>query len=358
MNNLKKLGLTALAGSLVAVSAQAGELAVSGSATIAYKQASNAQGSGIGSNKAWGLSGSGELDNGWSVAHAINLTDANALSSSTTALTMGSLGTITIGQGHGGNSGSYDEEVPQAYEQVSDLQDTAMNYSGSWLGNGSVGWALPSFDIDGAGSLSVTIGYAPDADNVAVSDGGSGGHGSTYGNGMDLGVKLVTDMGLTLGAYGAERENITHVPSGITDDAVRDEFNGSWFATYAAGPVSIGYQKSYVDTGLAGGTVTAATTAKAIGTSDGIWEDVQMSILFNVNDNLSVSWTDSTSTYDAQDNASTAIADVDQDSDAIQIAYSMGGMSINAYMMSVSNPGWDSDAKDIDATEVSIGLAF
>ena len=46
MNNLKKLGLTALAGSLVAVSAQAGELSVSGSAAIAYKNQSNKNGVG------------------------------------------------------------------------------------------------------------------------------------------------------------------------------------------------------------------------------------------------------------------------------------------------------------------------
>ena len=37
MNNLKKLGVTALAGSLVAVSAQAGEMSVSGSANVTYK---------------------------------------------------------------------------------------------------------------------------------------------------------------------------------------------------------------------------------------------------------------------------------------------------------------------------------
>jgi len=357
MNNLKKLGLTALAGSLVAVSAQAGELSVSGSAAIAYKQASNAWGSGIGSNKAWGLSGSGELDNGWSVALATNLTDANALSSSTTALTMGSLGTITIGQGHGGNSGGYDEEVPQAYEQVSDAGTaTAANSFGDFLGNGAIGWALPSIDT-GAGSLSVTLGFSPDADNVAVSDGGTGGHGSTYGNGYDAGVKLVTDMGLTLGASVAERENISHVPSG--SNAVRDEFNGTWFATFSTGPVSIGYQRTYLDAGL-DVAAEATTAAKVIRTAGGNFEDTQMSILFNVNDNLSVSWTDATSTYDAQSNVKggTEIGDVDTDLDAVQVAYSMGGMSINAYMMSASNPGWDSDAKDVDTTEVSIGLAF
>ena len=37
MTNLKKVGLTALAGSLVAVSAHAGEMSVSGAANVTYK---------------------------------------------------------------------------------------------------------------------------------------------------------------------------------------------------------------------------------------------------------------------------------------------------------------------------------
>ena len=356
MNNLKKLGVTALAGSLVAVSAQAGEMAVNGSANFTYKTNSASEGKGIGTDKGLTVSGSGELDNGWTFALSTTLADGMTLSSSTTALTMGSLGTITIGEGHGGNSGGYDEEVPQAYEQVSDAGPaTAANYVGSWLGNGAIGWALPSMDT-GVGSLSVTLGFSPDADNLAaVSDGTKANHGSTYGSGMDLGVKLAMDNGLTLGAYGAERENITHVTAGISNDAVSDQFDGTWFATYAAGPVSIGYQVSHVDSGLVA-VDTATTAAKVPGTAGGAFDDVQMSILFNVNDNLSVSYTDSTSTYDAQGDGT--VGDVDSDLDALQIAYSMGGMSINAYMMSASNPGWDSDAKDVDTTEVSIGLAF
>jgi len=163
------------------------------------------------------------------------------------------------------------------------------------------------------------------------------------------------DNGLTLGAYGATRENRSHVAANT--DAVSDEFNGTWFAKYSAGPVSFGYQVSHVDAGLTG-SAEAITAAKVVGTAGGVFDDVQMSIVFNVNDNLSVSYSDATSTYDNQDNASTAIADVDSDLDAIQVAYSMGGMSINAYMMSASNPGWDSDANDVDTTEVSIGLAF
>ena len=36
MNNIKKIGLTALAGSLVAISAQAAEMSVSGATTLTY----------------------------------------------------------------------------------------------------------------------------------------------------------------------------------------------------------------------------------------------------------------------------------------------------------------------------------
>ena len=67
MNNLKKLGLSALAGSLVAVSAQAGEIAVSGSANITYKTGTaNTSSRSLGTDKDVAFTGSGELDNGWS----------------------------------------------------------------------------------------------------------------------------------------------------------------------------------------------------------------------------------------------------------------------------------------------------
>ena len=55
----------------------------------------------------------------------------------------------------------------------------------------------------------------------------------------DAGLTISTDMGLTIGAYVAQRENNT--PVGTSADAVRDEFNGAWYAKYSAGPVSIGF---------------------------------------------------------------------------------------------------------------------
>ena len=129
---------------------------------------------------------------------------------------------------------------------------------------------------------------------------------------------------LSLGVYGAERErNAT-----TTVDAARDEFNGVWYAKYSFGPVAIGYSEFYVDAGVPQ-TSVVATDSKTLRTSGGFTEGSQIGIAFNVNDNLSISYSESTETYDAQDDATTAIADVDQEIDAM-IAYSMGGMSIKA----------------------------
>ena len=102
----------------------------------------------------------------------------------------------------------------------------------------------------------------------------------------------------------------------------------------------------------------ATDSVKTLRTAGGFTEGNQMGIAFNINDNLSVSYTESNETYDAQDNASTAVADVDQDIDAIQIAYSMGGMSVKAYQMEVTNPAFDEDAPDAKVTEIALGLAF
>jgi outer membrane protein OmpU len=360
MNNLKKLGVTALAGSLVAVSAQAGEMAVNGSANFTYKTNNQSEGKGLGTDKGLTVSGSGELDNGWTFSTYSYLSDAMGLSSHATSLTMGSLGTITAGQGWGGNSTGFDEEVPQAYEQVSDLSASGSSNSvGSFTDNGGITWAVPSFSMGGA-TASLVLGWTPNADDAAVSNGGVGTRvdsAGVWGDGMDAGLTIATDMGLTVGVYAATREQNT--PRSASEDANSDEFDGVWYAKYAMGPVSVGYSHSYLD-GARHTASTGATAAKVVRTAGGLYEETQMSIAFNVNDNVSISYTDADDNYDAQDNNSsgTATADVSQDSEALQISYSMGGMSVKAYQMERSNPGYDSDAAKHTATEISIGLAF
>jgi outer membrane protein OmpU len=68
MNNFKKIGLTALAGSLIATSAFAGSMSVSGSADISLTNQSNySSGNSFSSGDSLTFTGSGELDNGMSV---------------------------------------------------------------------------------------------------------------------------------------------------------------------------------------------------------------------------------------------------------------------------------------------------
>ena len=121
-------------------------------------------------------------------------------------------------------------------------------------------------------------------------------------------------------------------PNAATGQQITDEFNGAWYAKYSFGPVSIGYSETYLDGGVTQALTSEKTTsAKAERTAGGIFTGEQMSIAFNVNDNMSISYTSSDETYDTQDDAKTSVTtddDVTETIDAIQVAYSMGGMSI------------------------------
>ena len=94
MNNFKKIGMTALAASLVSTSVFAGELAVSGSAGINFENynAPDSDTSASNGTKAFSMgnqitfSGSGELDNGLTVALSFTLDQGdNDLDHTTTA---------------------------------------------------------------------------------------------------------------------------------------------------------------------------------------------------------------------------------------------------------------------------------
>jgi len=357
MNNIKKVGITALATSLVAVSAHAGTMNVNGSANMTWAQKDVVEGKSIGSDKGLTVSGSGELDNGWTFYTGTYVSDGINLSTHVTTLTMGSLGTVKMGTAFGGVAGGYDEEVPNAYEQLSDHFQNSTNIVGSTLDNNTLVYASPSFDAGGA-TVSFGLAYSPDSHDNAVNNGYSEGtaHAGYYGEGVGLGVTINAGA-LTIGGYGHERDAVKNRAAGT--DAIRDEFHGVWFAKYSVGPVSFGYSNSYHDAGLTG-TGGTANTAKTVGTSSGFFENEQMSIAFNVNDNLSISWSDSSDSYDSQDNNSsgTATADVDKDTDALQIAYSMGGLSIKAYRMEETNPNYDGNATSMEKSEVSLGLAF
>ena len=358
MTNLKKVGLTALAGSLAAVSAQAGELSVSGGASITYVTGETANsGKSIGQASGFTLSGSGDLDNGWSVSHSIVFGSAGAYSSSGTTITMGSMGSIGTGSALSIN-GAYDEAYPRAYEEATDGDASgsdAFNDMGAFAGTNALVYNAPALDIAGS-SVAIGVEYSPNAGSNATAGTGQARTDAT-GDSLGVGVTITTDMGLTLGAYGAQMSDDTAAAAGV--DARQDAFDGTWFANYSMGPISVGYQTSYIDRGIET-DATNSTAAKTVGTSGGIFEGEAVSVAFNVNDDFSISYTDKEDTYDNQDDKGTSAgqSDVTMTTESLQVAYSMGSMSIKAYSTETTNPNFDDGADARTVTEIALGIAF
>ena len=359
MINLRKVGLTALAGSLAAVTAHAGELSVTGSANVTYvtKSGDNTAQS-LGHDKDVKFSGSGELDNGWTFAIHTLTKDDFTVSSTATVITMGSLGSIGVGSGGGTNiNGAYDEAIPTAYEENSDAGGQgAANYVGSYADGNGVTYIFPAMEMMGA-TITGGLDYSFQGGSDSPNDGGAVARSNTWGNAYGLGLTVAYDA-LSIGAFVSEREN-----KNITaDPTVEDEFGGSWNVKYSAGPVSIGYSEFYHNTGIAD-NVGATTDAKTTGTASGQYEGDMFSIAFNVNDDLSISYSEMTSTHDTRGHVATngSVAqepDVDEKHESLQAAYSMGAMSVKAYTTEITNPFHDEDAATITKNEIALGLSF
>ena len=221
------------------------------------------------------------------------------------------------------------------------------NSVGNFMDNNHVMYTSPTFEVAGA-SITAHLGYSPKATDsyTLTGDGGQTTYSASVGAGKEAGITIAYE-GLKVGVYGAERDRTVPFTAASTGNYETDEFNGAWYAKYTMGPVSIGYSETYMDAGVTQALTSETTVlAKAERTAGGIFTGEQMSIAFNVNDNMSISYTTSDETYDSQDDAATAVTtddDVTETIDALQIAYSMGGMSIKAYNMEVTNPDQDDD---------------
>ena len=227
---------------------------------------------------------------------------------------------------------------------------TVIDSMGALSDGNSVHYSSPSFDL-GGGSLSFMLGYTPEAGDAVTGEGGVAAQSAAFGSAKTAGVTL-SFGGLSAGAFGEEVEN----DQGEASEQ-QNAMSATWYANYSFGPVSVGYQTGGLDHGK-DTAATAATTAKTIAAAGGNFEFEKMSIAFNVNENLSVSWGELEETYDASSHQTTNIADVEMSSTSIQFAYTMGSMSIKGYQTDTDNPGWDSNAKSDEVTELAVNFAF
>ena len=320
MNNLKKIGLSALAGSLAAVSVNAAELSVSGGAAL-YLGTTNENGAGYYSmGDSVTFSGSGETDGGLNIAVSFELdgNDANAagtenvMDSRSVKVSSDALGTITFA-GHGGDSvvSGWDDMTPTAYEEVWDLTAGAdTNRISGASGDNMIRYDSPSFS-----------GVTVHASYVNAAAGGV----SMY---SDFGIKFSPEMveGLTVGYASGEVEETVGV---FVDESVA-------FVTYSFGGVTLGYQESEAD----GPTTTEDD------------DSTSMSISYQVSDDFSVSY----GTHEL-DLGSATDAGTDQESSGWSASYTMGGMSISGHMHETDNVAGIA-ATDLKSYELELSFAF
>ena len=304
--NIKKIGLTALAGSLVATSAFAGAMSVSGGASIDLEHI-NGGAADAGKSFTMGnqltFTGSGELDNGLNVSlsFVLDQNDDKAADDQNTAgsynsgvpfdshsvtVSSDTLGSLTF-SGEGGSSATSAVDASAAgdiwdqFDAEDGLEPTAVGSS-----DNMIMYTLPSL-MDG---LSAQVSYDPagEGTDTAVGYGvtytGVEGLSITYATGEDSSVGNVNDATMLKGSY-------------------------------AYGPVTVAYSDYEYD-------------AQTDSADD---EMTSYKVSYTVSDELSVSY----GSEEITTNSTTA------EYEMISASYTAGGMTITASM---------SDATDIDGT--------
>ena len=318
--NIKKIGLTALAASLVSVSAHAGSVSVAGGASMnteGYSGENLNAGTTFSMGNQLTFTGSGELDNGMnvSISFVLDQGDDTAVTSGpfdshSVKVSSDSLGTLTLA-GEGGSSaatsidGSAAGDIWDTFDGTRGAA-TAVAVSDSGPGNNSLFYTLPSI-MDG---LDVNLSYQPQ---------GSGRESAT-----GMGVTYTGLDGLTLKYATTDEAGTTVALSG--DQTV-------WNASYVYGPVTATVSESEFDVGTSTSDQTTSSYA----------------LSYTVSDEISVTYGEET----IEKGGSTT----DAEYSAISASYTAGGMTISMAIKEAENVAHGT-ATNQDFEYWSLGASF
>ena len=318
MNNFKKIGLTALAGSLVATSVYAGEMSVAGSASW---RISNHAGTDGGKTMAMGnqltFTGGGEMDNGMNVALSFILDQGDnsvgATKNETTAtgeapfdshsitLSSDAMGSVTFA-GEGASSAQNTIDTTAA----GDIWDNTFGFV--YPTNASAGkvltWTLPSV-MDGLG---VVTSY----NMSSAGEEGTIGYALTY-----TGVE-----GLSVSYGMGEKGSTTAGTGGIEIQTMK--------ASFAFGPITAAMSINDYD-------ISGASNE----------EQSSYSISYSVSDELSVS-------YGSETHETTGDS-TDEEFDQISVSYTTGGLTASVRQTNADNVD---GATNTEQSQWNVGLSF
>ena len=314
MNNLKKIGLTALAGSLVVTSAFAGELTASGSASMGVANISGTADAGNSKNFSMGnnvyLAGSGEMDNGMTVSISFELdsgvdtgTGTGPFDNHYVEVGSDAMGTLRL-SGHGGSSAQSAIEVTAAGDLWNNTLGLTGTIANAAAGDNSLFYTLPAM-VDG---LAITASMAP---GTADGTDSHTSYGLVY-TGVD-GLTLKLGQGDS-GARSAEIESTSMV------------------ASYAFGSFTVSASNTTADkTGAANREVTS------------------YQIAYTVSENMSLTY--GQETFDLTGNA------VDEEVTGLGVSYTTGGMTLSGSMINAEG-GANAATADTDKWSLTAAFAF
>ena len=314
MTNLKKIGLTALAASLVTTSAFAGEMSVAGSASMGVKNTTGT--ADPSSGKSWTMgnqltfSGGGELDNGLNVSLSFVLDQAD---DSTTGLanspfdghsvtiSSDALGTLKF-SGEGGSSAQSAMDTTAAGDIWNNGLGMA-SVSAAAAGNNSLFYTLPAMMDGVAITASMSPGRAAQETHTS--------YGLVYTGVEGLTVKFGQGDS---GAPGAEIESTTMM------------------ASYAIGSFTVSASNTEADkTGAANEEVDS------------------FQIAYTVTDDLSVTY--------GEETFETVGSATDEEVESFGVSYTTGGMTLSANTYEGTGAGNTAGAKT-ERWALSAAFAF
>jgi outer membrane protein OmpU len=312
MNKFTKIGVSALAGSLMAVSANAVEMSVSGGASITFGD----YGADV-TNNAWSqgdgltFTASGETDGGLTVSSSYVL-DNGALDDYSVSISTDSMGTVTFHAMDGSSAlGAVDDVMPTAYEEP-------------WFGvtspskiDGTAADGLFQYTSPSVGGATITATYNQ-ADTTTLVE-------SQTSYAIAYSPEMVD--GLTVG-YAVQDDTATGAAATAKDES-------TMYVKYVYGSITAGYQVSESDNA----------------TSSEDQESTGIGISYAISDEMSISY--------GQHEVETPndSADVDQEASAISASYVSGGMTIKGTIGEVDNVG-NVSTTDRETYEFSMSFAF
>ena len=354
MNNLKKIGLSALAGSLVAISANAVEMGVSGTAEVTYTT-KNGSGTGtssdtgnpFGSNTSLSFSGSGDV--GFGTAKIVRTIGDNMNDASTTAsneflsawqtVDAGDLGIFKFDSTGGAISGlrANRDKLPTAYEEV-------------WTGVSSHGISSAGSDnvigySNSFGGITLDLAHLRGNSNGGTGDGGTGsistGDATDFYLTANLGEIDASMEGLVIGGGYSDGNSSAAAVAGHLD---ADSSTTLIQANYSMGMVSVGYRFAEKRVGTQGNATKIADNSSTIDA---------FAVAVNVNDQLTVSYAQ----QDRDLHRVGTLADVTEDTTALNAAYTIGAASVRGTFAESDNAAGIKSDKD-EHMEISLVLSF